>query len=175
MKKQTFILKNHNQKQEDIEIESSFEIDNKTLRLSFDIKGNIGNYLFDEPCKQTRKDELWKKTCFELFIAHKNRPNYHELNISTSTEWNFYTFSDYKTAMKEEKNLSEPFIHSSKMQNRYRLSVEFDFYEENFKENFTFNLAVILLDKKGIRSFYTIYRKEGKVDFHNKENWKKQK
>ena len=172
MKKQTFILENHNKEKKDINIQANFEIVNKTLTLEFTVTGEIKNYIFNEPCIQTREDELWKKTCFELFIAHKNNSAYYELNISPSTNWNFYSFSDYKTAMQEEeKNISEPFIHSSKMRDEYRLSFEFYFYEELIEKELIFNLAVILLDTKGIRHFYSINRREGKVDFHDKECW----
>jgi hypothetical protein len=57
------------------------------------------------------------------------------------------------------------------MPHRYRLSVKFDLYKENFNDNFTFNLAVILLDKKGVRSFYSIYQREKEVNFHDKKKW----
>ena len=171
MKKQTFILKNHDKEKKDIKIQASFEINDEILTLEFTVTGEIKSYIFNEPCEQTREDELWKKTCFELFIAHKNTPLYYELNISSSTNWNFYRFSDYKTAMKEEKNVSEPFIHSYKMQDKYRLSFEFDFYEELIEKELIFNLAVILLDTKGVRHFYSINRQEKTVDFHDKAYW----
>ncbi|SFV71438.1 hypothetical protein MNB_SV-13-134 [hydrothermal vent metagenome] len=149
MKKETFILKNHDKDKKDIEIQASFEIDNKILTLKYRVIGDIKNYIFNEPSIQERKDELWKESCFELFIANRNNSLYYELNISPSTNWNFYHFSDYKTDMKEEKNISEPFIHSSKMQNEYKLSFEFEFYEELIEKELIFNLAVILLDTKG--------------------------
>ena len=171
MKKQTFILKNHDKEKKDIKIQASFKIDDKILTLEFTVTGEIKNYIFNEPCEQTRADGLWKQTCFELFIAHNTIPAYYELNISSSTTWNFYRFSDYKTAMQEEKNLSEPFIHISKMQDRYRLSFEFYFYEKLIEKELIFNLAVILLDTKGVRYFYSINRKEENVDFHDKAYW----
>ena len=171
MKKQTFILKNHDKEKKDIKIQASFEINNKILTLEFTVTGEINNYIFNEPCEQTREDELWKKTCFELFIAQKNSLSYYELNISPSNTWNFYSFSDYKTDMKEETSVSEPSIHSYKIQTQYRLSFEFNFYEKIIEKELIFNLAVILLDAKGLRHFYSINHKEGKVNFHDKEYW----
>ncbi len=171
MKKQTFILKNNDKEKKDIRIQASLEINKKTLTLEFTVLGEIKNYIFNEPCIQARADELWKKTCFELFIAQNNNSSYYELNISPSSNWNFYSFLDYKTNMKEEKNVSKPFIHSSKIRDKYRLSFEFDFYEEFTEKELIFNLAVILLDTKGVRHFYSIHRREEKVDFHDREYW----
>ncbi|RUM68464.1 MAG: hypothetical protein DSZ07_06640 [Sulfurovum sp.] len=171
MKKQTFILKNHNKEKKDINIQANFEIDNKMLILEFTVSGEIKNYIFNKPCIQAREDNLWKESCFELFIAHSNKPSYYELNISPSTNWNFYSFSNYKREMNEEKNISEPFIDSSKMQEAYKLSFEFEFYEEFIEKELIFNLAVILLDTKGIRHFYSIHQREERVDFHDKEYW----
>ena len=171
MKKETFILKRHNKEKKDINIQASFEIDNKTLTLEFTVTGELKKYIFNKPSKQTRENELWKKSCFELFIAQKSNPAYYELNISPSTNWNFYSFADYKREMKEEENVSEPSIYSSKIDNEYRLSFEFDFYQEIKERELIFNLAVILLDKKGVRHFYSINRKEGNVDFHDKRYW----
>ena len=53
MKKETFILKKHDKEKKDIQIQASFEIDNKTVTLEFTVTGEINNYIFNEPSKQT--------------------------------------------------------------------------------------------------------------------------
>ncbi len=171
MKKEIFILKNHNEEQKDIEIQANLEIENKILSLEFNIIGDIENYLFDKPSIQKRENELWKRTCFELFIAPKSKSNYNELNISPSSEWNFYHFSNYKIGMKEDKDISKPSIYSSIRKNHYLLSCKFTINNKILEDKLIFNLAVILLDKKGLRHFYSINRKRGVVDFHNREYW----
>jgi len=171
MKKETFILKNHNNEQEEIEIKATLAIRDKNIKGSFKIAGELENYLFDKPQKQSRKDELWKRTCFELFLANNDKPNYYELNMSPSSEWNFYHFSDYKQEMKEEKNISNPSIHCSKVPKGYLFSFEFELYTNVVEDNFILNLAVILLDRQGIRHFYSIHRRSENVDFHDKAYW----
>jgi len=171
MKKEIFILKNHNKKQKDIEIKATLSIKNKCIKGHFEIAGELENYLFDKAQKQSRKDELWKRTCFELFLANRDRPNYYELNMSPSNEWNFYHFSDYKQEMKEEKNISEPLVYLSQTPKGYLFSFEFELYTNVVEDNFIFNLAVILLNTKGVRHFYSIHQREEKVDFHDKVYW----
>ena len=171
MKKQTYILKNHQEEQTDITIKANFQIQDKNISINFTLTGEINPYIFNPPRLQTRKDELWKESCFELFLAHKNSPNYYELNISPSTEWNFYSFSDYKTDMKPNNYTSTPFITSSKSKNEFRLSFDIELDEKILGDNLIFNLAVILLDKNGTRHFYSINRKDGNVNFHDRRWW----
>ena len=172
MKKQTFILKNHKREEKNIVIEASLEIEQKRVKVEYKVTGELNNYIFEEASKQKRANELWKSTCFELFIAPKEKLNYWELNISPSTKWNLYTFDNYKELMREEKNISIPNIEITQREDGYILSCEvyFDIEEFSPKDN-NFNLAVILLDKKEVRHFYSINRKDGVVNFHDRDYW----
>jgi hypothetical protein len=40
--------------------------------------------------------ELWRHTCFEVFIAIDGNREYHEFNFAPSGEWTVYAFSDYR-------------------------------------------------------------------------------
>jgi hypothetical protein len=44
----------------------------------------------------TRKDDLWKATCFEFFLAIKDSPQYWECNLSPSGDWNVYHMDAYR-------------------------------------------------------------------------------
>ena len=47
--------------------------------------------------KWAKADELWKTTCFELFLGHPKESNYWEFNFSPANEkWNLYSFDDYR-------------------------------------------------------------------------------
>ena len=169
MKKQTFILKNHHREDNNITVEASLEIEDKNFKLEYQVKGEVNNYIFSKPSREKRANELWRATCFELFLAPKESLNYWELNLSPSKAWNFYAFDNYKLCMREEKNISLPIIHISQKKNNYSLSLKFNFDRE-LKEA-DFNLAVILLDREKNRHFYSINRKENGVDFHDRGYW----
>jgi hypothetical protein len=47
----------------------------------------------------TRTDELWRHTCFEVFVALPDSDAYCELNFSPSTEWAMYGFVAYRRGM----------------------------------------------------------------------------
>jgi len=46
-----------------------------------------------------RADELWRHTCFEVFVALPDGDAYCELNFSPSTEWAMYGFVGYRRGM----------------------------------------------------------------------------
>lgn len=46
--------------------------------------------------QMSRKDDLWKKTCFEAFWALPQDERYWELNLSAAGEWNLYAFDLYR-------------------------------------------------------------------------------
>lgn len=52
------------------------------------------------PAKRERRDELWKSTCLELFLAAPESKAYVEVNVSPSGDWNTYAFDDYRTGMR---------------------------------------------------------------------------
>jgi hypothetical protein len=52
------------------------------------------------PETRERRDELWKTTCLEFFLAGTNQKNYFEMNLSPSGDWNLYAFDDYRSGMR---------------------------------------------------------------------------
>ncbi|WP_298916966.1 DOMON-like domain-containing protein [uncultured Nostoc sp.] len=50
----------------------------------------------------SRKHELWKDTCFELFFGIKDCQRYWEFNLSPAGHWNVYHFDTYRQGMQEE-------------------------------------------------------------------------
>ena len=54
----------------------------------------------------TRRDELWRTTCFEFFLAIENQAQYWEFNMSPSGDWNVYVMDAYRqVGMREEPRI----------------------------------------------------------------------
>jgi hypothetical protein len=47
-----------------------------------------------------RRDEIWKSTCFEIFVGSKDPGPYLELNLCPSGDWNLYVFDHYREGMR---------------------------------------------------------------------------
>lgn len=81
------------------------------VTINYTIQGAIQSLVWpkkkDSP---QRSDNLWKGTCFELFLAHKKSKSYLEFNFCPSGDWACYLFEDYRKAPKSPITAS-PKIH----------------------------------------------------------------
>ncbi|MFN9067110.1 MAG: hypothetical protein ACK5V3_07770, partial [Bdellovibrionales bacterium] len=73
-----------------------------SLDLKFELKDPLSliksspHFFQKGSWESLRKDELWKATCFELFLKVPGKSTYYEFNFSTEGYWNLYEFSDYR-------------------------------------------------------------------------------
>lgn len=172
MIKKRYPLKCHNQEKNDIEVHTTIELQHNKFKIEYEITADLSPYNFPKKSKQQRADELWRDTCFELFITNRSSDEYYEINTSPSTKWNAYHFQNYKEDMSESDVFSVPSIISQKLDNRYSFSFEMAFQEDIFEKELLVNLAIILLDRDCVRHFYSIHRREGSPDFHDRDGFK---
>src|SRR5262245_47150312 len=62
---------------------------------------------------RARCDRLWESTCFEAFLARAGSPEYWEVNLSPSGDWNVYRFDSERTGMRPELRVAAPSIATS--------------------------------------------------------------
>jgi hypothetical protein len=67
----------------------------KTARLTFTIERGE-QVVLPTPALPTRADDLWRTTCFELFLMLDDDERYVEINLSPSTRWAAYAFDGYR-------------------------------------------------------------------------------
>ena len=171
MIKKRYPLKNHNQEKNDTKVYAKIKLQHNKFKIEYEITADLSQYNFPKETKQQRANELWRDTCFELFIANNSSQEYYEINISSSTEWNTYHFESYKKEMQESNKFSVPSIQNQQSNNRYSFSFEMNFQEDIFEKKLLINLAVILLDRDGVRQFYSINRREKLPNFHDRNGF----
>ncbi len=87
-----------------VEVTGSIDRSGNDLFLSYLLAGDIAQIAIPAPSNSPeRRNELWKRTCFELFMAPKGSPEYWEFNLSPSGDWNVYHFHSYRQGMREEQ------------------------------------------------------------------------
>jgi hypothetical protein len=155
---------------DNINIDSSFELTSNKLSITFNIIGKLDKYIFPKKLKLKRADELWKATCFELFLANDDEV-YYELNFSPSLEWNFYVLDTYRTEPKELEFKEEPHIGFSHKNNEFNIVFELEANAINFKNFKYYNLATILLSKERRRTFWSVKHLNTQPDFHAKNSF----
>jgi hypothetical protein len=91
----------------DISINGEISLQNNTLNLTYGVTGKIEEVLLPgASLNRSRKDDLWKMTCFEFFLAVKDQPQYWEFNMSPSGDWNVYHMDAYRrVGFREETSI----------------------------------------------------------------------
>jgi len=147
-----------------VKIISTLEQNKNLLHLTFKLSGDIKHYKFPKTKKQERKDELWKESCFELFLATEDEEAYYEFNFSPTLAWNSYRLEYYRA---EPKKIDEvELIEFEVKQTKETLLVEITLDVQTLKFD-TYNLATILLNKQEEREFWSLKAKGDTPDFHN--------
>jgi hypothetical protein len=67
------------------------------LWLRYTIEGRVDDVKLPGPAAPDRTDELWRHTCFEVFIQTDG--GYREFNLAPSSRWASYRFTGYRQDM----------------------------------------------------------------------------
>jgi len=139
--------------------------DDNWLRLRWRIEGSQA--LVVPPfAGKGRADELWKTTCFELFLRPEGGEGYSEFNLSPSERWAAYDFTAYREGMTERPAEREP-------QTSIRLGSRFAIFDGAIPLNAlpavdcAMNLAAVIEEEGGIKSYWALSHKREKPDFHD--------
>lgn len=111
---------------------------------------------------QRRADELWRTTCFELFVREASGPAYLEFNFSPSTEWAAYRFDDYRHGMAPFEPPHPPIISSTGI-GWFELHVTLPI---DFVGGRPLQLSAIIEEKDGRKSYWALAHPPGEPDFH---------
>ena len=71
----------------------------RQARRALHARGGHGAGRAAEDAHAGRTDELWRHTCFEVFVGLPESEAYCELNFSPSGEWAMYGFVGYRRGM----------------------------------------------------------------------------
>lgn len=117
--------------------------------------------------KWERADELWKTTCFELFLGHPKESGYWEFNFSPAAEkWNCYAFDDYRRP--QPPNRSDDFQLSMAVVNDNCLKCELNSIVP--LSNIEASLTSVIRTKQGV-NYFAVKHAGPKADFHLRDSF----
>jgi hypothetical protein len=91
----------------EVSIAGVIERQHEELSITYVLRGSLSKLAVPPVAKvPTRRELLWKETCFEFFIAAGNTGRYWEFNLSPAGHWNVCRFSSYRQGMQEEPAFS---------------------------------------------------------------------
>ncbi len=118
------------------------------------------------PARQGRLDELWKTTCFEIFIREGAGPNYIEFNLAPDDAWAGYGFTGERQGM-HNLDVCAPKIVAEAGAGRFSLKVELA--PGSLLTNLgPASLSAVIEEQDGTKSYWAIaHPKPEEFDFHD--------
>ena len=153
-----------------IEITGEISRTEDQLSIRYQLSGNIEQILFPAPSTSpSRKDDLWKATCFEFFITIPDQPQYWEFNMSPSEDWNIYIMDQYRrVGFREEKAITElPFQFTlPNLEATVNLPPLFQ-----TTQPLQVSITAIIQTKDGNETYWALTHPGPQADFHLREGF----
>jgi hypothetical protein len=139
------------------------------LRLRYRVDGH-DKLVIPPFAGRGRADELWRTTCFELYIQPGRDTPYVEFNFSPSQRWAAYDFEDYRAGMRPRPLSAEPVGEAATGERLFVQDVLLDTAALPPKP-WRIGLSAILEEEDGTISYWALGHGAGRPDFHHPDGW----
>ena len=140
-------------------------LDDNWLRLRWRIEGSSKLFVPGFAGKG-RADELWRTTCFEIFLKPDGGDAYCEFNLSPSERWAAYDFRAPRDGMLDRPVPREP-------DSTMRQGSSFAIFDAAIPAGAlpdtacAVGLTCVLEEEGGIKSFWALCHPQDEPDFHD--------
>lgn len=139
------------------------------IALRYVVTGAIDDLRLPATRAPARADELWRHTCFEVFLRIGAGPSYAEFNFAPSTEWAAYRFSSYREGMTAWE-LEAPRIDVDARAEGLTLQSTLDLNDAAFPgDSWRLGLAAVIEETNGRKSYWALAHPAGRPDFHHSD------
>ena len=146
----------------------------RVLTVTYTLGGVVDQLRIPAYRSARRLDDLWRHTCFELFVGAKNDAEYYEFNFSPSGEWAAYGFRDYRDGGPFNSDGIEPKIAVQRDARTLELNavVRLDCLPGIHSGiSLSLGLSAVIEDCNGSLSYWALKHPPGKPDFHHSDNF----
>lgn len=140
------------------------------LTLTYSVRGDLPSLCLPDPAPPLRTDELWKRTCFEVFVRSVGSETYCEFNLAPSTRWAAYSFTACRTGM-ADLAIPPPEITSIGKGEAYVLKARIDLsgVPALATRALSLNLTAVIEDRDGAHAWWALAHPSANPDFHHPE------
>jgi hypothetical protein len=157
-----------------ISLTGTLSVQEDFLTLYYSLGGEIEEVVLPPASlSPSRKDELWRATCFEFFLAIKDQPGYWEFNMSASGDWNVYQMGAYRRiGFRQETAISQLPFEFRKEADRVTLEVSVDL-TSIFRPQAELQMGItaIIQTKDGNETYWALAHPAPQADFHLRESF----
>ncbi|MEM9879981.1 MAG: DOMON-like domain-containing protein [Pseudomonadota bacterium] len=162
-----------------IGVSAAIEIGPNALTLTYQINADRKHIAFPKACANARetpfnsaklrRDDLWKTTCFEAFLAPSDTPAYYEINCAPSGHWAAYRFSSYRQGQSQaDIDLAAPVdvaVYNNHITLHAVLRMPFELDEVRI------GLSAVVEERAGPLSYWALHHPKSTPDFHDPEGF----
>ncbi len=145
------------------------------LSIEYLLNGELSHILWPTPADQnfSRRHELWRQTCFEIFFGIPGDLAYWEVNLSPNGCWNLYHFISYRQGMQEEVAVDRLTSQVGREDRGFHLSCHIDVHDlvPDYRK-LEVGIAAVALDTRGTATYWAIDHLANIPDFHNRHSFK---
>ncbi len=139
----------------------------EALWLRFLAELDLDKLSLPEPAMPEPADGLWKTTCFEAFFRRQGEQGYIEFNLSPSSQWAAYRFSDYREGMAELALPHSPSIGIDASDSHFALEATISVPAAESTGALDLALSAVIEGVDGTKSYWALAHPSGKPDFHH--------
>jgi hypothetical protein len=122
--------------------------------------------------RPARRHALWEETCFELFLAPCDRPEYWEFNLSPAGHWNVFHFDSYRQGMTAAPAWAALPLAVQRRPQELLLSLEFDLSVIIPPDTpLEAAVAAVLQSADGGLSYWALTHHGSRPDFHRRDSF----
>jgi hypothetical protein len=140
------------------------------LTLTYVVTGAIDALNLPPVATPERADELWRHTCFEVFLRPPGEA-YFEFNFSPSSRWAAYRFSGYRAAMSAPAEAVAPSISIRAGRDRFELEVDLALLVPSSEAAWRLGLSAVIEETDGRKSYWALTHPPGQADFHHADGF----
>jgi hypothetical protein len=145
-----------------------------TLGVTYILEGDIPGLRIPPAGPARIADELWHHTCFEVFVARKGSPAYHEFNLAPSGEWAVYAFQRYRARAPLDADAADMSPRIAVRADAKTLELDAVIRLDRLSPThsgarLSLALCAVVEDQDGALSYWALKHPPGKPDFHHSD------
>ncbi len=148
-----------------VELSAAFGL-TATLNIWFGINSPAERFVIPPGAEPARADELWRTTCFEVFLGEADADNYREWNFAPSGEWAAYDFTAYRAGMANADIGAAPYIRVEDNLTWWTLGATIAL-DTGWQS--ALGLSAVIEERDGTKSYWALAHAAGPPDFHDRD------
>jgi hypothetical protein len=144
------------------------------LQLRYVVTGKTDQLRLPAIVTPARVDELWRHTCFEVFIRPSHDEAYYEFNFAPSTQWAAYAFTGYRDRMAALHEIQAPRIEIEHGADQFELRAAIALAglgDLSETKGWRLGLSAVIEETNGERSYWALAHPPGQADFHHADGF----